>query len=184
MTKLENYSRSLKVLYKKLLIFILLSGILIPKKPTVGEWRLIFIVLGLFNNKVYDACKRKFLCYKSTDNLDAGVPKNDRDPKNGTYAIWARDTVEADEVHKNKSAMYLAQKNIKGITLLERMILELKYFTETGKHLDVDSWTLCSGSRSSDGNVPDACCIDGAFKVGWSNVESIGNILRSREVVS
>jgi len=30
MTKLENYSRSLKVLYKKLLIFIILTGIFIP----------------------------------------------------------------------------------------------------------------------------------------------------------
>jgi hypothetical protein len=41
----------------------------------------------------------------------------------------------------------LAARNIRGHYLLERLLYELKYFAETGKHLDIDNLTLCSGSR-------------------------------------
>ncbi len=47
--------------------------------------------------------------------------------------------------------------NMTGITLRERMLMEIQYFKETGNHLDVVGWTICSGSRFSDGGVP---CVD------------------------
>ncbi len=160
------------------------SGIKIPELPKEEKWRLLFIAEGLTNNKVFDACKKKFPCYKYADDLDKSVTKNDRDPKNGTYAIWVRDVVEADEVHKNKSAKMLQEGKIFGITLLERMILELKYFTETGKHLDINNWTLCSGSRNFDLYVPYAYWYSDKFKVSWNSTGNSNEFLRSREVVS
>jgi hypothetical protein len=37
------------------------------------------------------------------------------------------------------------------------MVLETKYFTETGKYLDEKGVTFCTGSRSADGYVPRVC---------------------------
>jgi hypothetical protein len=134
---------------------------------------------------VYDKCKELFGAWKYTNNsLDQAVPTNDRDTKNGHYAIWVRDRVEADEELKNKSANDLKEASTPGNTLLERLLLELKYFKETGKHLDIENWTLCSGSRDSDGCVPGVGWYGDEMRVGWYYPGFRRGILRSREVVS
>jgi len=104
--------------------------------------------------------------------------------KNGTYAIWVRDRVEADEEHKNKSAKDLANGNISGETLLERLLHELKYFLETSKHLDLTNITLCSGSRDSDGSVSDVGWRGDRLCVDWDGPGLAVGILRAREVVA
>ena len=164
-----------------------LLGVKIPHRTgeqTKEFTRLIIVAGGLTLNQVYSACQKQFTCYKYADNLDQAVPTNDRDPKTGAYAIWVRDTVEADEVHQNKSADMVAKEKLATETLLERMIHELKYFAETGKHLDVSNVTLCSGSRDSDGDVPAAYWLGGKFRVGWDGTGDRNAGLRSREVVS
>ena len=146
--------------------------------------RLLIVAKGLTNNIVYDACKKNFPCYKYAENLDKDVPTNERDPKNGTYAIWVRDVVEADEVHKSKSANTVKQENLKTETLLERMLHELVYFLETKKHLDIQNVTICSASRDSDDYVPDANWHSDGFDVlGYDTVDSNGSLC-CREVIS
>ena len=117
------------------------------------------------------------------DELNKTVPTNERDPaKLGTYAIRFRDRVEADEEWKDASANSIVTKKISTITLLERLLLELWYHWKTcGKHLDIVNWTLCSGSRSSDGRVPDVNMSGGGFSVDWSRPDSSGGGLRPRE---
>jgi hypothetical protein len=166
------------------------SGLKIPKKPTEGNWRLLVILKGLTNNWVYGACAKQFPCWRYGDNLDKAIPTNERDPKNGSYAVWVRDTVEADPVHKNKSADTIKEAGLKTETLLERMIHELVYFLETlqdggraGKHLDVNTATLCSGSRHSGGDVPRTYWGDSKFQVNWEYAGHCGSRLRSREVI-
>ncbi|MDD2758039.1 MAG: hypothetical protein PHD72_01535 [Patescibacteria group bacterium] len=95
------------------------------------------------------------------DDLDKDVTVNDRDLKNGSYAIRIRARVEADEENKGLSANQIAERKLVTMTLLERIVLELFYFWKTGKHLDIQNVTLCSGSRSSDGRVP-RCDLFGA----------------------
>jgi hypothetical protein len=152
-----------------------------------GFDRLIVVAQGVTIQQAYDRCKKLFGVWKYTDkDLDSAIPTNDRDPKNGTYAIWVRDTVEADEQFKNKSANDLKSEQHVGITVLERLIYELKYFKETGKHLDIDNWTLCSGSRNAGGGVP---CVrwrrgDSTVRVDWYGRGLRGPSLRSREIVS
>jgi len=160
------------------------SGLKIPPKSTEGNWRLLVIASNLTNNQVYDACKKQFSCYKYTYNLDKDISRNERDPKKGNYAIWVRDTVEADEVHKNKSANMITKEGLKTETLLERMLHELVYFSETGSHLDVNNVTLCSGSCSLGGSVPGADWYGGRFRVNWDGTAGRDGCLRSREVVS
>lgn len=160
------------------------SSLRIPEKQA-GFDRLIIIAGGLKIQQVYDKCKELFPCWKYIDgNLDKAVSVNDRTPANGTYAVWFRDWIEADEELKNLSANALKEKNIAGITLVERLLYELKYFKETGKHLDINNWTLCSGSRCPGGRVPGVGWGVGRLSVGWCHPGSAGPSLRSRQAVS
>ncbi len=163
------------------------SGLKIPERTDEQKkefTRLLVIAKDITNNHVYRTCQKQFICLSYADNLDEAVPTNERDPKNGLYAIWVRDTVEADKVHKNKSADMIKQANLTTETLLERMIHELVFFSETGKHLDVKNATLCSGSHYSGGDVPRARWYDDLFRVGWDVTDYRDDDLRSREVVS
>jgi len=160
------------------------SNLRIPKRPQ-GFDRLIVVAQGLTPQSAYDKCAGLFPCWKWMDeNLDI-VVLSDRLAKDGAYAIWIRDRVEADEELKSLSANQLKEKSIVGITLEERLIYELKYFKETGKHLDINNWTLCSGSRYCDGSVPwvDWGVGDG-LSVHWYVPGVANDLLRSRQVVS
>jgi hypothetical protein len=160
------------------------SDINIPAQKE-GFTRLVIVAQGMDLQRAFSKCKQMFPSGKyGGGSLDTAVPTNDRDSKNGSYAIWMRDRVEADEELSNKSANDLKQESIKGITLLERLLLELKYFGETGKHLDLKNWTLCSGSRYSDGSVPCVYWGVGKLEVDGDTVDFRDPRLRSREVVS
>jgi hypothetical protein len=100
-----------------------------------GKW-LIFIAKGLTIQQVYDALP--FNKWKFADgDLDKAIPVNDR-VSNKDYVGYVDQNVEADEQFKNKSANDLKQTNHTGITFMERLLLELYYFEETGKNLDVE----------------------------------------------
>ncbi len=175
--------------YKKIFnITIDLSNVRIPEKRDSFNWLLIMIP-GLTAQKLYDKCEELFRSWKWTGkSLDEILDqtKSARNPANGTYAIWLRDRVEADEELKNKSANDLQQSDTQGITLEERLLLELFFYWKTKKHLDVISWTLCSGSRYRDGCVPGVgwrgYC--GGLDVGGCDPDRAPGSLRSREAVS
>lgn len=161
------------------------SDLIIPEKPE-GFDRLLIIAEGMTPQKLYDKCAETFPSWKWTGrNLDE-IVIFDRTAKNGAYAIWVRDRVEADEELKNLSANQLKERGIPGITLEERLIYELKYFRETGKHLDIDNVTLCSGSRYDDGDVPSVSFSrdDRKVYVHWAPPDGRDGRLRSRKTVS
>ena len=158
------------------------SNIKIPAKKT-GFDRLIIVAKGMTHTKAFNKCSELFKTYSYYNELEK--IKNDRNANTESYAIWVRDRVEADEENKNKSANDLKKENHTGITFLERIIFEFKYFKETGKHLDIDNWTLCTGSRDSDGDVPFASWDwDGKFKVYWDDPSLSRSDLRSRSAVA
>lgn len=88
------------------------------------------------------------------NDLDAMLATNDRTSESGAYAVWIRDRQEADEELKNLSALMLAEQKVAGITLAERLVAGTAHLFETGRHMDVENWTSCTGSRYSDGDVP------------------------------
>ena len=160
------------------------SNIFIPEKPNVGHWRLL-VIANITLEQLYAKCTELFTCWRWTDeNLDKKVVLNERDAINGAYAIWVKDEVEADEELKNISANNIKEKKITTETLAERLIHELKFFDETGKHLDIENWTLCSGSRDSDGRVPRVGRHGGRVRVDWCRPGDADGRLRSRVVVS
>ena len=139
------------------------SQVLLPEKPG-EEWRLIFIAKGMTMNKAFARCKKLFATWQYSDDLDKAVPKNAR-VASDHYAVWVWDGVEPEVRYLGKSTHSVDPDMKLGITVLERIILEIKYFSETGNHLDIKGVTLCSGSRSSDGCVPFAYWYGGKFRV-------------------
>ncbi len=155
----------------------------IPKKQE-GFDRLIIMAQGVTPQRAYDQCKELFPCWKRTGkNLDEVIDFSfqTRSAKNGPYAIWVRNRVEAD-----KELQGLSANNLKcqGITLEERLIYGLKFFKERNKHLDIQNVTLCSGSRFNDGHVPNVHRFVGKVCVGWYHAGNAGGGLRARQVVS
>lgn len=145
------------------------SGVTVPEKPE-GNYRLLFIAKGLTPNKVFNAWT--FPKWRYNDDLDKAVPTNKRTASEH-YAIWVLAGDEPDQEFLNKSTREADPNMEIGITLLERMIFESKYFAETGKHLDVKGVTLCSGSRNSDGRVPSVYLdTDGEVHVSWYRLDS------------
>ena len=124
--------------------------------------------------------------YTYTDDLDTGVPTNDRNPQKRSYRIRFKKNIEADPEFARKSAEDLKAENISGITLLERLLLELGYFLATGVHLDVENITLCSGSRYSDDDVPLVFwhADNRELYVYWYNPWNSNPDLRTRAAVS
>jgi len=94
--------------------------------------------------------------------------------------------IEADEENQSKSADDLKAVGHKGITLLERLLLELGYFLATGKHLDEENWTLCAGSRNRAGDVPSVYwySVYPYVHVSWYYSGHRFSHVRSRSVVS
>ena len=129
-------------------------------------------------------CGKLFKVWWYTDSDLDELVTSDRNSSEA-YKVSFRVNVEADEGLKNKSAEDLERKGIKGITLLERLQLEVDYFKSASKHLDIESWTLCSGSRNSDGSVPCVDWRDGKMRVNWYRVGiRDSSFIRSRQVVN
>ncbi|TSC94809.1 MAG: Uncharacterized protein CEN87_343 [Parcubacteria group bacterium Licking1014_1] len=125
------------------------------------------VIKGLTCKKVITCLKKLGVDIKKyIKNPDIEINHNDRDPnKCGSYTISFKRTVEADEENRNLSADDLKKKSVKGITLLERLLLELGYFISTSQHLDVESVTLCAGSRHKNGDIPRVCSRFGILRI-------------------
>lgn len=169
------------------------SGLRVPERRD-GFNRLIVVAKGMTPESVFQKCRALFKAWKYTIDrsldevvfdADDGVEQKYRQSDHKTYAVWVRDRVEADQELKNLSANQLKEYGILGITLEARELYELKYFKETGKHLDWKIVTLCAGSRRVDGRVPG---VDwggrGRMRVYWYNPSNAYDDLRSREQVS
>lgn len=137
-------------------------------------------------NMIWQAHEDRYPCYSTIgDDLEEALPENDRTYKKGPYGIWVRDRVEADKELKELSADVLCKRKIAGITLDERLRLELFYWVRSrGQHLDVDNITLCAGSRDSDGSVPHVSWPGDGLGVYWYAPGDADPRLRAREIVS
>ena len=125
---------------------------------------------------------------KYTDaSLDIAVPaKNNVRNPDKQYLLLCRDQQEADQELANTSANQIKEQQILTLTLAERLRLGRWFFWKTGQHLDIENWTLCSGSRDSGGGVPCVCWRGGSrgVGVGWYGPDGRDGDLRSRQAVS
>ena len=130
------------------------SGLAIPESRE--GFRHIFVPKGMTPQGGYDLCAAKSKCWKycGDKSLNDVVAREDRTAEKGSYVILVQDGVEPNEELKGKSADNLVAMRISGNTLTEALVHEAKYNDETGQHLNLVNWNLCSGSRCSDGHVP------------------------------
>ena len=160
------------------------SDVIIPEDPG-GFPRVIFIPEGLTFATVIKALREKFKVSLYTEDLDKDVTENIRIPDK-SYAIRVHGRQEADEEWKDTSASQLKEQNVNCVTLMERLVDEPKWFDETGEHMDIDNWTLCAGSRYSDGHVPHVYWRSGSRRlyVSWYYLGGASGHLRARQAVS
>lgn len=133
----------------------------LPKKKDHRDHRLIFIKKGLTIEGAFNRCKELFNAWKYTnDSLDTNITENKRNTSKH-YAIWVKTGVEPDTEYLGKPTKDSDPDMKIGITLLERLILEIIYFLENKdkpennqKHLDIMGVTFCSGSRDALAHVP------------------------------
>lgn len=163
-----------------------ISGLQVPEIYNPEKHFLVLVAKEASKNAVVEGMRKRFKVYLYTEDLDANVTKNDRTPENGTYLVLFNRNIETDKEFKNMSADDLIKKGHQGITLLERLLLEVLYYNKTEKHLDVENATLCAGSRDSDDDVPHVNWNSdyGKLDVGWHCSDSSHDYLRSRVVVS
>jgi len=159
------------------------SQVIIPAMPTNYQWRLLFIPKGMTLNFAFEICSKLFRTWKYADDLNYAVPRSIRNAQNH-YAVWVRSEVEPDQEFLGKSTKQADPEMKIGITLLERIIFEIKYFTSTGDHLDIERITFCSGSRSSGGDVPGADWGGDEFRVCWVDLGSCDSDYGIRSAVS
>lgn len=119
-----------------------------------GFDRLIVVPAGVTLCCVMQAVLERFKVYSEYTGLSDDQIRNDREPTVG-YAVWVRGQDASEKAFANLSANDLNERGIPSITLLERLLYELKYFAEMHEHLDRWTSTLCAGSRSKEGlSVP------------------------------
>ena len=161
-----------------------LSDVVIPKNPG-GFDRVIIVAKGITPQSAFNLCVKNFPCWKNMDEDLDGRVVSDRSSEKGHYAIRVRDNIESDEEYKRCSRNIMEKRGVKGITLVEREILELKFFKETNRHLDMKSSTLCTGCGYSyfDGNIPIAGWKNNEFGIDYVSRDYMLNDLRARQVI-
>ena len=142
----------------------------------VEKWNILKMKSEHTAEYLFKECKKLFDCYSW---IDLSKVKSDR---NGDYTITFKPSIEADEEWKNISANDLP-KDGKFITLPERLFMEIQYFRETGKHLDIDNWTLAAGSRYLRGSIPCVCRYRDKFRVGSCDPSRADDAFSSRSAV-
>lgn len=162
------------------------ASIAIPEHQQ-GFDRLIVVAEGLTPNRIVESMKKPMKVWTYADDLDSAIiPAPSFSRPKGTYAIWCRNRVEADEELKNKSVEMLESDGVSCLNLEERLLFEEIFFGETGKHLDVKNVTLCAGSRDRDGCVPYVSWFsgDGGVRVSWYHLQGRDVGLRARQAIS
>lgn len=157
------------------------SGLWIPEHQDGFDWLLV-IPQGMTPNMAYDRLRAASIpVWRYTADLNTIF--SGRFP-NTDYTVWIRAGQEADEEWQGKSANDALALFVNGITITERLVAGEDYFLETGKHLDAQTITLCSGSRGPDGDVPRVNWRDSEVDVRWCGARYAGGAMRLREVVS
>ena len=151
-----------------------LSGIKIPERTT-GFDRLIVVIPQMTMRTLFEKCDQMFGVWKYfSGEIDDDFVQSERKAAKGAYAIWVKDAIDSDEELKNISKKEFGAKAFYGMTLPERLLMELKFHNETGGHLDLNSATICSGSNFSSWKIPMVFWNGEKMAIDWAELASFG----------
>ena len=130
-----------------------LKGFLLPR-PRLDYEAVMLIPKELTLGEVFDACIEYFPIHTQYKDLNEQVINNERESQ-FAYAIRFSEGQEPpDKEARLLSPVKLRENHRLSMTLLERLIYGLKFFIDTGNHLDVENITVCAGSRDNCDQVP------------------------------
>lgn len=136
------------------------KDVIIPDNP--GDFdRVIFIPKGLTIAMAISAMRSHFkVDTGGLHDIDQQIKGRNVREANLDYAVRFHDRQDADQELELHSYNQVKASGINCITLLERLVYELKYWAESGQYLDMypgnGRWhtaTLCAGSRLLFGRV-------------------------------
>lgn len=161
------------------------SRVEIPAIYNPKKHFLLVVASGITCKKLVEEMSKRFGVYLQSKNLDAPAINNVRDPKDGAYIILFDRKTEAKEPSGGVLVGKLKEGKREKITLLERLLLEVFYYNETERHLDLSSQTLCTGSQHESNGTPSVYWSP-TYKELWihsSTPNYSNNSARSRSVV-
>lgn len=132
-----------------------LSNLSIPEHLDEYD-RLIVVAEGISYEKLITTMRGYFDVVFVNKYLPNYFDNNLTNARNNskTYAIRIRDRIESGELEQGSAAIEKVVPGnkpglplINDITLMERLLYEMKYFEETGQHLDLETFTVCAGSH-------------------------------------
>jgi len=159
---------------------------LIPIPPYRNDFSdMLVIPMGITLDRVLQQCRVRFDTYCPWYKLERSITTHDRTLANGSYAVRLRRRAAADEEFSCLSSLDIRQSGTKVITLLERLVMELKYVRDTGLHLDDQGTvTLCAGSRTDFGDVPGVRWFNNALRIISLTPREAKPNIRIREVLT
>lgn len=183
------------------------SHLVVPERHLGYNWLLV-VPKGMTEETAWAKCCELFSACKTTQGFTKRYPPTGlwkiRDAEN-PYAIWLRDRNEADEENKNKCLYVCVFNQINGVTLIERLLLELwRWWANNKQHtLDLGNGTLCIGSYKrawrewftiGEGgglwhreyvptDIPIVYFLDGVLNIKWCGPSYESNDLRARSVI-
>ena len=164
------------------------SGLTVPEVPQDGHEYLVIVVdkdLCPSKEVLFQARNKLFPCWKYTnENLDTAIPvENDqRKVVDGSYVFLIRDSETPDSDLMNLSANQIAEMNVKTSTDTEYALFSGIFFLKHGHHPDRKTWTINSGSRHRDGDVPYGHWDGYESNVSWYSITHRLPSLGSRRV--
>ncbi len=158
------------------------SNVIIPKCPS-DKWQLLVVAKGISLEEVYQKHQAIYgRGRKWTDAILDEIVVSSRS-NNDSYAIWVSNNQESDNNLKNFPANFIISSGLTTETLLERLLHELNFFRETGKHLDMIGSTLCTGSKWND-LVPSVNWRqDGGTHINWHSLSRSTKAMGARRVI-
>jgi hypothetical protein len=155
------------------------SSFEIPEEPLPGKcWPILVAPKMTYENVFWMlhhrfrliAPSQRFEHFSKDYSIDPS--KEQRQAVSKPYLVWVNATREADLNLAKKSANDLVGQKM--ITFMERLLLEVFFYCAIfpNEHLDVDSETLCAGSRRLDGYAPTVKCTYFGSNVGHVDVFS------------
>lgn len=144
------------------------STMSIPNNYDSTKHFVVIVAKELTVASICDAMRKKFKVDRMVDiNLLEKI-SNYRTTEYGDYVVLFHNNEDVDEKFRGISTEQLESSYHRGITLMERLLLEILYFQKTKSHFNAHISTLCCGSRLDDF----VCCVrsiydrrgDGAFR--------------------
>jgi len=125
------------------------------QKARSGSERLIVVAQSLTVDEVLSHCEKYFpISFSMMTPVENYIRHEDRQATH-TYAIHIPSRFDYNKCDPVLTANAFVAAGQSGMTLLERLLLELKHFIETGEHVEGrSSATLCTGTWMDSDFIP------------------------------